>query len=134
MDQLTKLHYGQNTASNQLTFLSISQMSQYEIIYRPLIDEFKRQLLASKQGELRIQLKKLDILALKSLFSLFRFLRNQKKLGATVKVYWHVEIDNTYMLETAMDFAQLYQIEVVIPLAQSNRWVRLPSSSTTDER
>lgn len=104
------------SSSNQLVIHTTTKISQFCAVYDPLIEEFKRQVLSMGMGDVTICLDVLNVQKTKMLFELFKFMKQQQESGAMVKVYWEVEVSNIMMLETAMDFAQLYQLEVVISL------------------
>ncbi|MAE87874.1 MAG: hypothetical protein CMB80_34380 [Flammeovirgaceae bacterium] len=102
--------------SNFLNLESISEINQFDIVYQPLIEEFKTKVLCTKEGELIIRMESFNTIRTQILFSLFKFLQHQKGLGAILKITWKVPLDNIKMLETAMDFAELYELQIAISI------------------
>tara|TARA_B100001245_G_C22781445_1_gene377326 strand:+ start:400 stop:753 length:354 start_codon:yes stop_codon:yes gene_type:complete len=103
-------------SSNFLNLRAISQINQFDIVYQPMIEEFKTKVIYTRTGELVINMDSLNKDRIQTLFSLFKFLQVQQQLGAVLKITWEVPLSNILMLETAMDFAELYELQVTISI------------------
>lgn len=101
---------------NQLTLRAISEINQFDMVYEPLIEEFKSKILYTRAGELTINLDSLNLSKTRALFSLFQFMEEQEKQGAKLKITWQVPTTNLMMLETALDFAEMYELQVCIAI------------------
>ncbi|MBR10439.1 MAG: hypothetical protein CMP48_22485 [Rickettsiales bacterium] len=103
-------------SSNQLYLETIDNLSQFDVLYQPLIEELKNTLIQTGSGELMIKMDSLNVLRARTLFNLFKFLQLQNSLGAILKITWKVPLHNIKMLETAMDFAELYELQIAISI------------------
>ncbi|WP_258097409.1 SiaC family regulatory phosphoprotein [Marinoscillum pacificum] len=103
-------------SSNFLNLRTISKINQFDIVYQPLIEDFKNKVRYTKSGELVINMDFLNKERARTLFGLFKFLQTEQRLGAVLKITWEVPLSNILMLETAMDFAELYELQVTISI------------------
>ncbi|MEQ8473323.1 MAG: SiaC family regulatory phosphoprotein, partial [Marinoscillum sp.] len=68
-----------------------------------------------KQGcQLELFFKTLNTSTVKVLFDLFKYLRNEKLKGNDVRVTWRAEVSNPDMLETGMDFSELFDLNFLV--------------------
>lgn len=87
-----------------------STQPEMQHFYEPVISRTRTFLENSGQLEVHLLFKSLNTSSIKVLFDLFKYFRSEKQLGADIKVVWAAESDHPEMLETGMDFSQLYDL------------------------
>lgn len=100
--------------SNALTIKGASTRENLGQFYGQVLGDFKYNLKTKRIGSLQLQLTKFGPSTLKVLFSLFRFIAKEQKLGAKVDIHWNILGANLEMIEQAKDFADLYDLRIRI--------------------
>lgn len=76
--------------------------------YTPIIDAFKLNCVNGKRCEMKLFFRKMNTSTVKILFDLLKFLRGEKQKGCKVNVTWCADLDDVDMLETGIDFSELF--------------------------
>ncbi|RED91629.1 SiaC family regulatory phosphoprotein [Marinoscillum furvescens] len=79
--------------------------------YNPILSEFKKAADYMPQVTVELYFSNLNTSTAKVLFDLFKYLRSLAMGGKKVKVIWGSEAGNTDMLETGMDYQEIYELE-----------------------
>ena len=93
-----------------LTVKGNSSMQDIHLFYDPVISRTKEYLEAKGQLSVHLMFKTLNTSSVKVLFDLFKYFRSQTKAGAKIRVVWAAESDHPEMLETGLDFSEIYEL------------------------
>lgn len=107
-----------NRYVNALTIQGVSRRVDMQGFYESIVSEFKTGIINKGFGQLRLQFQMFNTSTVKVLFDLFKFLRERKEKGYLLKVFWDVKINDVDMVETAMDFSDLFGLDVKIGLME----------------
>ena len=103
-----------NKFANTLTIKGSSTREEMGGFYRTVVEKFKMGLATKKYGTLNLNFKTFNTSTAKVLFDLFKSIRDHKASGAAVKIRWEVFLTELDMLETAKDFAELFDLDINI--------------------
>lgn len=101
-----------NKFANTLTIKGASTRQAMDEFYSLSIQKFKSNLASKKYGTLNLNFKTFNTSTAKVLFDLFKSIRDEKAAGAAVKIRWEVFLTELDMLETAKDFAELFDLDI----------------------
>lgn len=104
--------YNRNT--NHLQIKGDSKALNILEFYAPLISELKRNTYRCHDCHVELFFKTLNTSTVKILFDLFKFLGGQKRVGKNIKVTWSARLKDLEILETGMDFSELFDLNFQI--------------------
>lgn len=120
------LQYNRVEATHETPFIEYTELANYLVIrgnsyglevykfYQPVIDNFKAKFVDGESCHVDLSFDKLNTSSAKILFDLFKFLRAKKSAGSQVKVIWRSLPSDMDMLETGMDFAEIFDLEFTL--------------------
>ncbi len=100
--------------SNYLVIKGRSTGDHMNRFYHRIINEFKTNVQIKKLGIIHLNLLSINTSTAKVLFDLFRFLRDAQLQGAKFGIQWDVSGSELDMIETARDFAELFDLKIKI--------------------
>lgn len=80
----------------------------------PVISMLKTDTLASRSVSVDVFLTEMNTESLKALFDLFKFLGLKKLTGGDVEVIWRAAATNPELVDTGLNFSDLYDLDVKI--------------------
>lgn len=103
-----------NKYVNALTIQGASKALDIQDFYCSAVTDFKEGFEGKGFGQLRLELDTFNASSAKVLFDLFKFLGKRKQQGEMVKVYWDLHVNDVDMVKTAMDFSELFDLDIII--------------------
>ena len=79
--------------------------------YKPVIEGLKNEAMQSRRLLVELKLESLSPPTVKSLFHIFKKIRELKDNGFSIKVTWYIESEDDDILETGLDFRELTEID-----------------------
>ncbi|WP_421875258.1 SiaC family regulatory phosphoprotein [Marinoscillum sp.] len=103
-----------NRFANTLNIKGTSTRVEMDKFYASNVSKFMTNLRDKKYGMLNLNFKTFNTSTAKVLFDLFKFIREQKSAGAIVKIKWEIFATEMDMYDTAKDYAELFDLDIVI--------------------
>ncbi|HCX22731.1 MAG: hypothetical protein CMB80_17495 [Flammeovirgaceae bacterium] len=100
--------------SNYLVIKGTSTRDNMDHFYDRVMGEFKRNIKSKNTGVLHLNFKTFNTSTAKVLFDLFRYLRDAQYAGQRVAIQWDVYDSEPEMVDTARDFAELFDLKIKI--------------------
>lgn len=101
-------------SQKKLTIRGNSTAVNVTELYAPVVQMLKKDALTSKSISVDIHLSKINSITLKELFGLFKYLSLKKSTGGEVEVVWRADSTNPEMIDTGLNFSDLYDLDVRI--------------------
>lgn len=103
-----------NRAQKKLVLNGKSTGENVADLYKPVITMLKQDTVASKTVTVDIQLSDINTKTTGVLFDLFKYLGLKKLTGGNVEVIWRVDATNADMIDTGLNFSDLYDLDAKI--------------------
>lgn len=100
--------------SNYLVIKGASTKENMENFYDKILRDFKQNISKKRTEVLHLNFKTFNTSTAKVLFDLFRFFRDAQFTGSRVAIQWDVYDSEVEMIETARDFAELFDLKIKI--------------------
>lgn len=99
---------------NALVVRGNSTSSNMSDFYKPVITMLKNDALTCKSVTVDMSLLNMNMSTVKVLFDLFKYLELKKLTGGNVEVIWRVDATNPDMIDTGLNFSDLYDLDIKI--------------------
>ncbi len=111
---LTTPYVKYDRSSNYLMIKGTSTRENMELFYDKVLREFKQNIKEMNTGVLHLNFKTFNTSTAKVLFDLFRNLRDAQNASHRVAIQWDVYDSEEDMIDTARDFAELFDLKIRI--------------------
>ena len=111
---LTTPYVKYDRSSNYLMIKGTSTRDNIELFYGKVLREFKQKIKQMNTGVLHLNFKTFNTSTAKVLFDLFRSLLDAQNAGHLVAIQWDVYNSEEDMIDTARDFAELFDLKIKI--------------------
>ncbi|WP_258101265.1 DUF1987 domain-containing protein [Marinoscillum pacificum] len=111
---LTTPYVKYDRSSNYLMIKGTSTRDNIELFYGKVLKEFKQKIKQMNTGVLHLNFKTFNTSTAKVLFDLFRSLLDAQNAGHLVAIQWDVYNSEEDMIDTARDFAELFDLKIKI--------------------
>ena len=99
---------------NSLVVRGNSTSTNMEDFYKPIMAMLKNDALTSRSVTVDMSLITMNMPTLKVLFDLFKYLELKKLTGGNVEVIWRVDATNPEMIDTGLNFSDLYDLDIKV--------------------
>ena len=111
---LTTPYVKYDRSSNYLMIKGTSTRDNIELFYGKVLKDFKQKIKQMNTGVLHLNFKTFNTSTAKVLFDLFRSLLDAQNAGHLVAIQWDVYNSEEDMIDTARDFAELFDLKIKI--------------------
>ncbi|WP_258097950.1 DUF1987 domain-containing protein [Marinoscillum pacificum] len=111
---LTTPYVKYDRSSNYLMIKGTSTRDIIELFYGKVLKDFKQKIKQMNTGVLHLNFKTFNTSTAKVLFDLFRSLLDAQNAGHLVAIQWDVYNSEEDMIDTARDFAELFDLKIKI--------------------
>ncbi|REE05956.1 SiaC family regulatory phosphoprotein [Marinoscillum furvescens] len=102
--------------SARLHIAGVSLGAGMEAFYEPFVKELRQGLTNKKATTVELYLKDINPETAKVLFQLFKSLKKAMAEGTDSQVFWMADRSNRKLQDMAMDFAELYELNLELKL------------------